>query len=275
MNKKNSLAVVLCLMLLGACSDADREEPEELPDSAYSDDEAESTPELPVPGLQVADAGVEPRVALRIEGSLATEIEVSASSRSEGTIGGEPLDDSLFASYLLNVDLIESEPGRLLARFSVADIATTPSIGFDDPGTWEWRLDENGMLLSSTPPALPPGNRLSEVLSTVGLVLMVPPEPIGEGAAWTYTAPGSDTPIEFGVTGISDDEIDGFISSRHETAGGTISILSTGSWDRRSLLATRGVSQIQMEIESTTTRNGEEVPVSITRAVRFLYGADE
>ncbi len=202
-------------------------------------------------------------------------VDVSASTRSEGTIGGERVGDTLSASYRLDVDLRAPEPGRRTALFSAADVDMSDAIAADDPGIWEWRLGDDGTLISSTRPALPRGNRLSEMLSTHGLFLMVPSVPVGDGATWTYLAPGSDSPIEVSISTISNDAVEASLSSRYESADGTITIGASGSWDRRSLMATQATSFIEFDFESTTTRNGEVVPVSVSRVVRFRYGAEE
>ena len=270
-----SIVALVCRVMLGGCGGGDRAEPEEAADGTATETETASIPDSPGPGFEIVDAGAEPRVQLQISEHGTTTLDVSVVSRSEVRVGDELIEDTQFATYGLQIDLSPSETDQLLARFSAIEITTTPDLGDDDPGVWEWKLADDGTLISATPPALPPDSRLSEMLSTYGLVLMVPPEPIGDRSGWTYLAPGSSAPIEIGISRISENEIEATMSSRHDTAGATVSLTASGRWDRRTLLPVEAVSNIEMTIESTTTRNGEVIPVSMEKRVQFQYGVGE
>ncbi len=269
------ITAVTFVLLLSACSSEDRSAPTEATDDAISGAETAGVEESTAPGTPLLLLGDEPRVQLRIAEHGRTTIDVTVVSRSEGKVGDELIEDTQFATYRLHIDLMPSDTDRLLARMSASDITMTPSFGNDDPGIWEWTLAEDGTLVSASAPSLSAGDRLAEMLSTYGLFLMVPSVPVGDQSGWEYQAPGSTSPIRIGIHRISENDIEAEMNSRHDTARGSVSLRAFGHWDRRTLLPTQAESYIQMSIESTTTRNGEVVPVSMSRIVHFQYEGGE
>lgn len=271
MSRVNRAAIVACLLILGACSDSERAEPEKPADSAAGAEPNSDAAAREV-GLHVVNPGAEPRVQLGILASETASLKVSALSTLEGAVGDERFDDSLSADFVLDIELVMPESGTASARFSASAIETMPTLEFNNPGFWEWQLERDGTLVSTAAPELPAGSRMMELMSTPALFLMVPSEPVGEGASWTYLHAASGTPVMIEISRITDDEIEATLSTRHERAEGTLTVAAAGHWSRTTLGATRATSEIDFESRTTTTINGVEVPVTLTRSTTISYG---
>lgn len=270
----NGTAIALFLMLLGACSDTDRGASGDSADAnrPAADEEQNALP-TPAPGVQVATQGNAPLVQLSIAELGSATIDVSATSSSEGMVGDSPVVDRIEATYRLNVEISASDfPSQLTSRMSASDVNTTGFASGRDAGPWEWRVGSNGVPGATTRPVLARGSRLGELLSTPGLFLLVPSEPVGEGAVWSYVSPGRNAPVEVKILGISEDEVEAEITARIETPDATVETTASGRWGRGNLLAREVTSRVDVSVDSTTSRNGTEVPVELSKQVEFIYG---
>ncbi|MEM9208114.1 MAG: hypothetical protein AAGA61_02615 [Pseudomonadota bacterium] len=266
------------VMVLGACSGADRESVDGAAGQATGQDDRAALPTaLPTVGIRVLDPGSEPRSVLRIDRLDSGTVSVGASSELQGSVGNQAVDQRMTAEYDLRLELAETgDSGELTARFSPSIINTSGLDATPDPGDWQWVLAPNGALVELThapavtavPPQWP-----AELLSVNAIFLLVPNEPVGAGATWVWSETASDSPMEFRLQAIEDNELRATVVARDEFPNSRIVATASGSWDRQTLLATAATSRIELTYTATTTRDGEEVAVDISRVVQHRYEA--
>jgi hypothetical protein len=228
--------------------------------------------------VQLVDAGAEPQVRLGIENPESLAVKVSATRRNEGSVGAERVLDTIAARYVLGIDLAAADgDGGYVARFRPTILETTGFPAGTHPGNWEWRLTANGVLTDiESPPLADVGadRRLAELLSTHALFLMVPAEPVGAGASWTYAESGATDPVTVFLEAIGDDELTARVTLRQQGPGMRFDSTATGRWLRRSLVARQVTARLDLSITATTTRNGEEVDVRKSTLGELIYEAD-
>jgi hypothetical protein len=276
-----NLTGVFVVVLLGSCSGGEHDA---VPPAS---DDASATPTATPAsagatrasaGVQVIDVGAEPRVRLGIENPEPLAVKVSATRRNEGSVGEEQLYDTIAASYVLGIDLAAADGhGGYVARFHPTILETTGFAAGTHPGSWEWRLTANGVLTDiESPPLAHVGadRRLAELLSTHSLFLMVPVEPVGAGASWTYAESGAADPVTVRLEAIGDDEVTATVTLRQQGPGMRFDSTATGRWLRRSLVARQMTARLDLSITATTTRNGEEVDVRKSTIGELIYEAD-
>jgi hypothetical protein len=276
---KNLTAVVV--VLLGSCSGGEHDAVPSASDTAPAT--PTSTPATAGAtqariGVHVIDAGMEPRVRLGIQNPEPLAVKVSATRRNEGSVGDEQLYDTIAASYVLGIDLAPADDyGGYVARFHPTILETTGFAAGTHSGSWEWRLTANGVLtdIESAPLAdIGADRRLAELLNTHALFLMVPAEPVGADASWTYAESGAAEPVTVLLEAIGDDELTATVTLRQQGPGMRFDSTATGRWLRRSLVARQVTARIDLSITATTTRNGEEVDVRKSTIGELIYEAD-
>jgi hypothetical protein len=276
-------ASLVAALLLAACSGDERDAspPTDAPPAtdpaAAGEPAARSDAAGGRAAIEIVDPGEEPRVRLGIEDPEPVAVSVLATRRNEGSVGDQRLEDTIAAHYVLRIDLVATHvDGGYVARFHPTILETTGFVAGTHPGSWEWRLTANGVLTDVESPPLgdvDADRRLAELLSAHALFLMVPAEPVGAGATWTYAKSGAD-PVTVRLETIGDDELTATLTLQQQGPGMRFDSTATGSWLRDSLAARRVAARIDLSITATTTRNGEEVDVRQSTIGELVYEAD-
>ncbi len=273
------------VLTLSACSgkDDNHDEPGASKDKAASEKKPEPKPEtksetnvnrdrVDFNGVRLIEAGSEPRFLISIDQTTPVKVNVSASSVTEGTIGDKPFSDAYDSRYQLGVRLVGPETSRdLVARFQATKVGSRKG----NTGSWEWRLSSNGVLTKVEPPSVLSKDRHSELLNTPALFLMVPGEPVGSGAKWTYADAEYPSPVEIQLDSINELELTAKVSMQNEMKDSTVSVVASGTWDRHLLIARQVKSQVNVFFKAKTTRNGEEVDMQVSKVVEHEYRVEK
>lgn len=225
------------------------------------------------PGVLVLDAGAEPRVVLGISGASTSELRVSAVSSSTGSVGGESVGGEISATYELTVALSPGAPGEVSARLLPTLIETSGVDASTAPTDWVWDITTEGVLQQVSAPPVAPGRRLAELLSPTNVFLMVPADPVGAGAVWEWRAFPEDPPLRVELASVDDGDVTASITAISEGDGGSIVLTADGRWSQSTLLPVDVTSRVEIRFESSTVRNGEDVPVDGSTDVEFRYEA--
>ena len=276
------------VITLSACSGKDdNREPSPGKDGAASDKKSEiksktksetrsetnaNRDRVDLHGVRLIDAGSEPRFLLSIDQTTPVKVNVSASSETEGTMGDKPFTDAFDSRYQLGVHLVGPETSKdLVARFQ----AKMASSSDGNTVTWEWQLSSNGVLTKVEPPSVSNRDRHSEHLNTPVLFLMVPGEPVGSGAKWTYADAEYPSPVEIQLDSINELELSAKVSMKNEMKDSTVSVVASGNWDRHLLIARQVKSRVNVFFKAKTTRNGEEVDMQVSKVVEHEYKVEK
>ncbi len=223
-------------------------------------------------GVRLVDAGSEPRFLLNIDQTTPVKVNVSASTVTEGTVGDKPFTDAYDSRYELAVRLVEPEKsGDLVARFQATKVGSSDG----NTESWEWQLSSNGVLTKVEPPSVSNRDRHSEHLNTPVLFLMVPDEPVGSGAKWTYADAEYPSPVEIQLDSINELELSAKVSMKNEMKDSTVSVVASGIWDRHLLIAQQVTSRVDVFFKAKTTRNGEEVDMQVSKVVEHEYKVEK
>lgn len=278
-----ALVLLAVSLLLIACSGGSTEEetvsePAVDTDAAQSE-EASDEPEAPSTAagdqtIELLDPGAEPWSVLAVDGSSTVSLNVRSTDDEASQVGTELREQERRATFDLEVS-VEPEEGGF--RVTAAPLVT--SIDMPDPPdvsgltSMVTHYDRHGLQVAPTDPATAEINRATNgLLSTPGLVLTVPEDPVGIGARWRFlaNADGSSEAI-VEVVDISDDGIEVDMVFESFTDEARFTVASSGTYHRSSLVASSVRTELMMTFDSAANVNGELVQVTDTRRSERVY----
>jgi len=281
-------AVVASTLLAGACSSsADRDDSTATGDGTNA---AADTTEPPIgsgqldatgadsgrsPGfVTLIDAGAEPRVDLHIATDARSRITVDASDALAITIEGVTTDEGADAIYELALDLTVSGTDAVLLAVPTIESIDGPTPAADELGTWRWLLDTHGVVQRVIPVGW--SHRIDdatfELLSAADLVLVTPAEPVGPGATWSQSLNRQGgAELVFTLNTVTDTDLDVTVELVAPFDDGAATMMTSGTYDRATLLVRDVTTESSLDITSPVTDNGALVDLSGVQSSRRTY----
>jgi hypothetical protein len=216
----------------------------------------------------VLDPGAAPRTVLAVEAPDTTTLLVVSADSDETVIGSDRLLEDRTATFELLVTIDPEGSGfRLVAEptLEAIEMPNPPDLSRLAPLVTTY--DRNGLQVGPTSSRITDLTRATKgLVSTPGLVLAVPESPVGVGARWSI-AMNADGSSQAFVTliDVSADGIDVEVAFESTSDEATYSMISSGTYDRDSLVARSVRTVVTMVIDTTVTANGENVEVNDSR----------
>ncbi len=246
-----------------ACTDPPQAPaPGETAASSTADDTA-GAGEAEDDGLVVVSTGEEPRVVLAATTALEEVVAVTATSSSSTT--GDDDTQEVTADYDLAVVLDPDGETVLLSatpNLRATDVAGQPPQSL---GSFQWALDAGGTILDMSAPGwdVPVQPQLRTLLSFSHLVLEVPDVAVGPGAEWYRETGGARVSVT--VDDLDDEAVTGTVTVTASTDDGSLEVVSTGAWQRDTLVALDVVTTSAATATRDVIVDGEETELVVTQ----------